>query len=172
MAEHDDGAQGAASSTLAQLFDCTTRQVELLANKGICIRVGRGRYNLPASTRNYIRHLREQAAARVGHDPEKDGVAANVKYKDASTRLLEMRIQREAGELISVEDGRALWGSIIRQFRQMVLGLPGKMAFEIPTLTGHDRKIMERICHDGLEDVAAGRGFTLTRGDGMSDAAR
>ncbi len=165
MADHET-SEGAASSTLAQLFDCTTRQIELLANKGICVRVGRGRYNLPLSTRNYIRHLREQAAARVGHDPEKDGVAANVKYKDASTRLLEMRIQKEAGELISMDDGRALWGGIIRQVRQAILALPGNLAFDLPTLTPHDRKVMEQRCRDTLEDIAMGRGFTLTHGGG------
>jgi len=156
---------GALSSDLAQLFDCTSRQVELLAQRGIVIRVGRGRYNAPLSTRNYIRHLREQAAARVGHDPEKDGVAANVKYKDASTRLLELRIDKEAGALLLAEDVRTAWGAIIRQVRQFVLGLPGQMAFELPSLTPHDRKTIERICRDGLDDVAMARGWRWLRAE-------
>jgi len=41
-----------------------------------------------------------------------------------------------------------------RQVRQFVLGLPGQMAFELPSLTPHDRKTIERICRDGLDDVA------------------
>lgn len=157
MATTDTDA-GVTSATLAQLFDCTVRHVELLAQKGIAVRVGRGRYNAALSTRNYIRHLREQAAARVGQDPEKDGVAANVKFKDASTRLLELRIQKEAGEVLPIGVVRETWGSIMRQVRQFVLGLPGQIGFEVPTLTAHDRRVIERICRDGLEDVALQRG--------------
>lgn len=153
---------GATSADLAQLFDCTERQVELLAQKGIVVRIARGRYNAALSTRNYIRHLREQAAARVGQEPGQDGVAANVKYKDASTRLLELRIRKEAGELVPVGAVRETWGSIVRQIRQFVLGLPGQIAFEVPTLTAHDRKVIERLCRDGLEDVAMARGLSVS----------
>jgi phage terminase Nu1 subunit (DNA packaging protein) len=162
---------GQPREALASLFDCTPRQVELLAQRGIVVRVARGRYDLAKSTRNYIKHLREQAAARVGQDPDKDAVGANVKYKDASTRLLEMRLQKEAGQLIDVDEARSLWGGIIRQVRQAVLGVPGKIAFELPTISPHDRKVMDRICRDTLDDVAMGRGFSVTKGDGEAPTA-
>lgn len=153
---------GASSADLAQLYDCTVRQIELLAAKGIVVRIGRGRYNAAASTRNYVRHLREQAASRAGQDPNFDPAAANVKWKETNTRLVQLRLEREAGNLVAIEDVRDAWGRIVRGIRQFVLALPGKIAFEVPTLTAHDRGVVERICHDGLEDAALGRGFDVT----------
>lgn len=170
MSEPEAAApRGVTSAQLAGLFDCTTRHVELLANKGIAIKLGHGRYDAPQSTRNYIRHLREQAAARVGSDPERDGVAANVKHKDASTRLLELRIQREARELVPVAAVREAWGAIVRQIRQFVLGLPGQIQFAVPTLSRHDRNIVERLIRDGLEDAALARGFAVADDSHGSD---
>lgn len=154
--------QGATGADLAQLFDCTQRQVELLAKKGIVVRLGHGRYNAAASTRNYIRHLREQASGRLGRDPKVDGVAANVKWKETNTQLLHLRLRKEAGELVAVADVRETWGRIIRGIRQFVLALPGKIAFDRPMLTARDRAEIEQICRDGLEDAAMGRGFDVT----------
>jgi hypothetical protein len=49
--------------------------------------------------------------------------------------------------------------------RQFVLGLPNQIAFEVPTLTAHDRKTITRICREGLEDAAMARGFAITPAD-------
>jgi hypothetical protein len=73
----------------------------VLAQRGIAVRLGRGRYDAARSTTNYIRHLREQAARQVGTDPAVDGVAANVEWKQASTALLKARYERGGGEVSS-----------------------------------------------------------------------
>lgn len=161
----DDTAAGVTSANLARLFDCTSRQVELLAKRGIAVRLGHGRYDAAISTRNYIRHLREQAAARVGHDPAKDGVAANVKYKDASTRFVEMRTQRLMGELVPRQQVRETWCAITRKIRQFVLGLPTEIAFQVPTLTLFDRQAIDKICRDGLEDASLSDGLSFSTSD-------
>jgi hypothetical protein len=49
---------GVSSGALAHRFDCTTRQVELFAKRGIAVKLGHGLYDGETSTRNYIRHLR------------------------------------------------------------------------------------------------------------------
>jgi phage terminase Nu1 subunit (DNA packaging protein) len=162
---------GVNSAVLAALFDCDVRQIELLAKKGIVVRVSRGRYNAGTSTKNYIRHLREQAAGRVGKEDGVDGVAANVGYKQASTELLRLRIQREGGELVHVQDVRQGWERIVRAVRSFVLSIPGAVAFEVPTLSDHDKKAVERICRQGLEDVSLERGYSVNSGseDDVSD---
>jgi phage terminase Nu1 subunit (DNA packaging protein) len=150
-----------SATELARLFDCTVRQLELLVKKGTAVRLAHGQYDADASTINYIRQLRGQAAGRVGQDPAIDGVAANVEWKQASTELIRLRIRKESGELLPVDDVRDMWGRVVRGIRQFVMSLPGKIAFEVPTLTNHDRSVIERICRDGLEDAAMGRGFKL-----------
>jgi phage terminase Nu1 subunit (DNA packaging protein) len=149
--------------TLSWLFDCTARQIQKLAKRGIVVRIASGLFDEKASIRNYVRHLREQAAGRVGQDPATDGVAANVKWKETNTQLIQLRLDREAGELVAVHDVSEAWARIMRGIRQFVLSLPGKIAFEIPTLTAHDRGVVERICRDGLTDASLERGFDMSR---------
>jgi phage terminase Nu1 subunit (DNA packaging protein) len=163
-----EGVRRVLSATkMSQLFDCTARQLELLAKKGVVVRVAPGEYDSDASTTNYIRQLREQAAGRVGQDPAVDGVQANVEWKQASTELIRLRIRKEAGELLPVEDVREVWGRVVRGIRQFVMSLPGKIAFEVPTLTVHDRGVIERICRDELEDASLGRGFAISTSPDM-----
>jgi phage terminase Nu1 subunit (DNA packaging protein) len=157
-------AQGQADlSALVWLFDCSARTIQKLAQRGIVVRADApGQFDEKHSTRNYVRHLREQAAGRVGQDAMSDGVAANVRWKDASTELVRLRLQKEAGQVVDVEEVRDMWGRIVRGIRQLVLALPGKIAFEVPTLNAHDRAVIDRICRDGLEDASLERGFKLT----------
>ena len=113
---------------------------------------GSGRYDVAASTKRVLAHLAEEAAGRG--DPE-----LRRKHKLEADRL-QLRIAREAGQLVSVADVRE-GGWIVRGTRQFVLAIPGRVAFEIPTLSHHDRQIIERICRDGLTDASLGRGFQV-----------
>jgi phage terminase Nu1 subunit (DNA packaging protein) len=154
--------------SMAWLFDCSARQIQKLAKRGIAVRIASGRFDEKASVRNYVRHLREQAAGRVGQDPAADGVAASVAWKEANTELVRLRLQKEAGQVVGIEEVREIWGRIARGLRQFVLALPGKIAFEVPTLSAFDRGVIERICRDELEDAALARGFNIndqTAGD-------
>jgi terminase small subunit / prophage DNA-packing protein len=145
--------------SLAWLFDCSARQIQKLAARGIVVRVTSGRFEEKTSTRNYVRHLREQAAGRAGQDATTDAVAASVELKQVNAQLLRLRLQKEAGEMVTVDEIREVWARIMRGLRQFVLALPGKIAFEVPTLNGQDRAVIERICRDGLQDASLERGF-------------
>jgi phage terminase Nu1 subunit (DNA packaging protein) len=156
---------GATARELAILWACSERQVIELARDGIAVRLGRGRYDGPVSTTNYIRHLRGQAAGHVGKDSRFDAVKASVLQKQANTRLLEIKMRRIAGRLIEADVAKQTWVQIIRGIRQAVLALPNKIAFAVPTLTHADRDIIEQIVRDDLQDLAMERGFDFTRRD-------
>ncbi len=147
--------------SISWLLDCTPRTIQKLALRGIVVRLGSGRFDEKTSIRNCIRYYREQSAGRTGQDGTTDSVAAGVELKQANTQLIRLRLQKEAGELVTVDEVRETWGRIMRGIRQFVLALPGKIAFEVPTLTAHDRGVIERICRDELEDAALGRGFNM-----------
>jgi phage terminase Nu1 subunit (DNA packaging protein) len=79
------------SDDLSRLFDCSIRQIEMLAKDGIAVRVGRGRYNAPLSTRNYIRHLRASAAGRS----ETADAAGTINTPDDAVRLIRNLLREE-----------------------------------------------------------------------------
>lgn len=162
---------GASSEQLAKLFDCSTRQIELLAKEGIVEKLGRGRYHPERSTRNYIRHLREQAAARVGQDKTADAVKANVDLRTEQAALTRTRREMLLGETVKAADVREVWSRLAHSFRTWAQGLPGAIAFRVPTLNKADRKQIDQIIRDGLEDLALGRGYRVKGAKGDDDAA-
>jgi len=159
MAKDAKPAEGATSSQLAELFDCTVRQVEIYAKDKIVVRKGRGRYDAAMSTRNLVRHLRQQAAGRAGVDPETDTASANRERAQEQTLLTRTKRLLLEGKTADVTEVRRVWSAVIVGFRQMVLGLPGTINAVVPTLTVHDRRQIEAACRDLLKDSALGRGF-------------
>jgi hypothetical protein len=76
----------------------------------------------------------------------------------AMAALAELELALKSGKLLERDAGFALWGSLTVGFRNMYLGTPRQIAFEIPVLTATDRSIIERICRNNLHDAALGRG--------------
>jgi phage terminase Nu1 subunit (DNA packaging protein) len=74
---------------------------------------------------------------------------ARARLLDAATR---------AGEVVEVAAVKEAWVRIMITVRNMVLRLPGQIAFTIPGLTATDKATIEQICRDALEDTAMQRG--------------
>jgi len=159
-----DKANTVSADDLAQLFDCTPRHIQLLAERGIAIRTSRGRYNAPRSTKNYIVHLRERAERSMGRSPE-TAIAANAKWKQVNTALLQSRLQREKDEVISTADAREVWGNVMTGVQEFVTSLSDQVTTsEELSMTEHDRERVKRLCRDGLQDCALERGYNVLGG--------
>jgi hypothetical protein len=89
------------------------------------------------------------------------------RLKAAQAELLELKLQRERGEVLDREDVRRVWASIIVANRAMVLGIPYVFHFEEPSLTTHAKGTVDRICRDRLEDMAMQRGFSVLAPAGL-----
>ena len=120
---------------LARLWSCSTREVRLLAERGIAVRVSPGRYALNKSTQNYIVHLREVAAGRHSRDGSVDAVKAGVHAKLQRARLDEIRADMLEAKLISILEVDAAWAEIMLRVRNAVLSIPGRMRFGLPLHT-------------------------------------
>lgn len=153
---------GATTDEIAELFDCTPRQIRLYAADKIVVRKGRGRYDVAKSTRNLVIYLRKQAAGRAGIDPETDTAAANRERAMEQTLLARAKRMKIDGQTIDIAKARELWSGIVLAVRQTVLGLPGRISTGIPTLTRTDRKTIDQICRDALEDATLERGHDLS----------
>jgi phage terminase Nu1 subunit (DNA packaging protein) len=158
----DDDATCTAPE-LAWLLGCTDRAIRGYLTRGLAVRAGkRGRYALGESVRRIHRHVAEAAAGRAG-----TGLAdARAKLATLQAAGQELRNASLRGETIPKADAIDTWRTIIRGVRQLVMALPGKIAFEVPTLTPADRATIERIARDDLDDAALGRGFDIAGEEG------
>lgn len=152
--EVSESSGGASRLQLAQIMSCTTREIHYLAEEGIVVKIGRGRYNFVQSIRNYIVHLRERAAGRESKDGKVDVVTANAAFKHASTRLVELRIAEREGRMISIPEVESVWSSLVIDARGLVASIPNRIRSSLPALTPADHGVIERIVKDVLEDMA------------------
>ena len=135
MADENPGEYGVTAEAvlparaLARLWSCSTREVRLLAERGIAVRVGPGRYAFKKSTQNYIVHLREVAAGRHSRDGSVDAVKAGVHAKLQRARLDEIRANMLEAKLISISDVEAAWAEVVLAIRDAVLSIPGRVRF-------------------------------------------
>lgn len=142
---------------LAEVLDCTTRQVEKYCEEGLVIRVERGCYHFTTSIRNVVAHLRKQAANNIS--TAGDSVAdAAIRFRDTQTRLSELRIAKMEGTLISMEELEDVWGALVGTNRQLIQSIPSRIRMEIPTITAAQQKIITQLCHDLLTETALGEG--------------
>jgi phage terminase Nu1 subunit (DNA packaging protein) len=143
------------AAQLAWLTGLSDRALRGYANRGVVVRAGRGKYLLGESVRRLYHHASEAAAGRSGTN-----------LSDARARLATLQAEGQEmkngvlrGELIRVDDFNGFWGSLMVSNRNMYLGTPRQISFEIPTLTAVDRSTIERICRQNLEDAALQRGY-------------
>jgi phage terminase Nu1 subunit (DNA packaging protein) len=142
---------------LAEMLDCTTRTVEKYAQQGLIVRVSRGRYHLAQSVKKVVNYLRAQAASQrsaSGHD----SVEESVLLKRTQRRLAEIRVAELEGTVIPVSDVEEAWTTLVVQNRQLVMSIPGRIRMEIPNISGHEQKLIQRLCHDLLTETALGTG--------------
>ncbi len=147
---------GVDGSMLAKLFDCDERTIRNLAAKGVVIRQGRGRYAFIPSVQGYVRHLREQAAGRLGDTEKADVVLENALLKRSQREYTDLRKALLAGTVVRVDEIGEGWTRIVRAVRSGVLSATGKIRFALPHLTVFDEEEIDRILRQALEDAALG----------------
>jgi len=146
-------AEGITGQSLASLFDLDMKSITELARSGIVVRSGvRGRYLLPASVRNYIKHLREIAAGRQGN--ELNSVDENSKLKIAQRRNYDLKNSILEGSAIPYEAIAPAWARVVRAIRSAMLAVPGKARFRLQHLTPRDAEVIGEIIRDQLEAAA------------------
>jgi phage terminase Nu1 subunit (DNA packaging protein) len=141
---------------LARLFDCTPQLITRLANEGIVIKAGRGKYQLAISIRNYVRHLRDQASGRRGKDGSVDAITEGALLKREQRKNYELKNAILNGSAIPVEAIEPAWARVVRAGRMAVLAAPARIRFRLPHLSASDRAVIEEELRDQLESAGAG----------------
>jgi phage terminase Nu1 subunit (DNA packaging protein) len=143
-----------SARNLGQILGVSQKTIERYASDGLAVRVGHGRYRLVQSVSNVVKRLREKAAGRLGHDESTDVVRANARFKDAQTRLTEIKIRQLEGELISLPEVEAAWDEVAATIKQLILTFPARARADLPHLTGRDQKVLDGLARTMLTEVA------------------
>jgi phage terminase Nu1 subunit (DNA packaging protein) len=151
-------AAGVSGARLAELLGLNERTVRKLADDGILVRVGRGLYDQDASILRYVTHLRDVSARRANSS---EAASSHARYKLAQAELAELDLAQTRGEVLDRDEVQDTWHALLLAVRQTLLRLPNQLAFEVPSLSAHDRSRFAETCRNALWDLVLGRGFAV-----------
>lgn len=117
--------------TLAKLFNLTDRRVQQLAKEGIIPKAEKGKYDLVATTRAYIKYLQERA---TGRDIEpQDTYVERARLLKAQADKTELEVKSMNAEVIAADQVELLWAGLVSAFRSRMLALPVRCAHLVMT---------------------------------------
>jgi phage terminase Nu1 subunit (DNA packaging protein) len=149
--------ESVSARDLAGLWACSDRMVRQLAERGVAVRCGQGKYDLAQSNRNYVESLRKAAAGRR----ENEEMTPQLRLKSAQASLAELELAHRAGKLCDRDEVRDTWTSMMRLVRSWALSLPNQIMFALPVLQRPDRSVLDDLIRNGLTDLALGRAQQL-----------
>lgn len=83
--------------------------------------------------------------------------AARRRLVTAQARRAELRVAREAGELVPARDVELRWSGHIVEARTAMLGLPTRAKLRLPHLTATDLVVLGELIREALEALAVDR---------------
>lgn len=132
-------------------------------------RGGRKRTGAPAETAPAppVSASESEAMEVSARDPSSWSTAEAIRRKEIASALLrQIEADTAAGRVIPVSDAEEIWFGFARAVQSGGLSLPGRIAFEVPTMSVRDRSTVERIVGDWLTDLALHRGKISKPGTG------
>lgn len=143
---------------LADMFGVSTRRIRQMVKEGVVIKVKPGKYDLKASTQNYIQGFKDR-------EKQKDQSLEKLKQANEAEKLMHERLKKRKTELQVLtlekklhrsEDVEFFWNNMILAAKSRLTAIPVKAA---PLLVGiEDRKeiqtILKRHVTEALNELA------------------
>jgi phage terminase Nu1 subunit (DNA packaging protein) len=116
-----------SAAALAELLRLTPARIRQLAEDGVMVRTGHGKYDLELSVGNYVERLREQAAGRA----TSNGSGLNLPnesalLKRAQREYYELKNALTKGDIVKVSDIAPAWARVVLAVRAAMLAIPGR----------------------------------------------
>jgi phage terminase Nu1 subunit (DNA packaging protein) len=143
---------------LAEHFGVSERAVQQWAGDGMPFTPVKGkvyRYRWADCHAWWLTHrYRGAAVPKAGGQKTPTKAESEAKLMDVKARREEMRLAKEEGRLIPVEQIEPAWLRVAETVKNRVLTLPPAVKEAIPHLTTEDMKLLDRLCREALEELS------------------
>jgi phage terminase Nu1 subunit (DNA packaging protein) len=138
---------------LCDLLELSPAMLTELKKRGIAVHIGLDAYDLAATVRAYVVHLRGTASGRGGEDQimTLTGERARLAREQADAQALKNAVLR--GELVPAAEVARAWSDTLRKVRSRLLAVPSRVRGAIPGLTGADVTLIDREVRDALQEL-------------------
>ncbi len=138
----------------SELIQLNERNVQSLIKEGIVVRDAKLRIIFEPSLQNYISRMRKRAAGHGEIINGKSLASTRATLTELQSEEVTIRIARQRGELVNIQDVADSWSDIAQIVRSEALALPSRIGRSIPHLTAHDRVELGKEVRDMLKNIA------------------
>ena len=139
---------------LCELLDLSSGALTDLKKRGIAVHLGHDAYDLEATVKAYVQHLRGIAAGWGTADQAVQLTAerARLAKEQADAQALKNGLAR--GELVKADEVTRTWAEVLRKVRARILAVPSRVRNSLPQLTPADVAALDREIRTALEELA------------------
>jgi len=141
---------------LCELLDMTPGMVTELKKRGIAVHLGHDAYDLAATVRAYVQHLRGTASGRGGEEHVASLTAERARLAREQADGIAMKNAQARGELLPAAEVARVWSDTLRGLRARLMALPSRLRADLPHLSASDVAQIDREMRDTLSEIGNG----------------
>lgn len=141
---------------LCEVLDLSSAALADLKKRGIAIHLGHDAYDLTATVRNYVQHLRGIAAGWGTADQASKLTAERARLAKEQADAQALKNARSRDELVEANAVERAWSDVLRQVRARVLAVPSRLRSELVQADPATFTSIDRALRDALTELGNG----------------
>ncbi len=138
---------------LCALLDLSSGALTDLKKRGIAVHLKHDVYDLEATVRNYVQHLRSIAAGWGTTDQAAQLTAERARLAREQADAQALKNGKLRGELVEAAEVERQWGDLLRKVRARILAVPSRLRADLPEVAGETFHAIDRALRDALTEL-------------------
>ena len=143
------------ASRLLTLLSLSQTALDDLRRRGIAVSLDKGTYDLDATVRAYVIHLRGVAGGRGGEAQVANLTAERARLAKEQADAAALKNEVARGELVAAVEVERAWGDVLRQVRARILAVPSRLRQSL-TLSAVEVDAIDRELREALVELGNG----------------
>jgi terminase small subunit / prophage DNA-packing protein len=139
---------------LCELLDLSSAALTDLKKRGIAVHLGHDAYDLGATVRAYVQHLRGMAAQWGTPDQAAQLTNERARLAKEQADAQALKNARLRGDLVEAVEVERAWSDVLRQLRARLLAIPARLRADLPDLDRDAATALDRALRDTLTEIA------------------
>ncbi|MEY8841790.1 DNA packaging protein [Cribrihabitans sp. XS_ASV171] len=140
---------------LCALLDLSSGALTDLKKRGIAVHLKHDVYDLEATVRNYVQHLRSIAAGWGTADQAAQLTAERARLAKEQADAQAIKNAKVRGELVEAIEVERGWSDLLRKVRARILAVPPRLRQALD-LGAREAEIIDRALRDALSELGNG----------------
>lgn len=141
---------------LCSLFDISPAALTDLKKRGIAVHLAHDSYDLTATTRAYVQHLRGMAAGWGTGDQAANLTSERARLAKEQADAQAIKNAKLRGELVEASEVERTWADALRQLRARIMAVPSRLRSELTDIDPQAIDAMDRALRATLTEVGNG----------------